>query len=115
MLLTMSRNEIPTLSHSYCAARLPIFRRQHDFKLGMIVREKAGCALLRKRGNGFFVALELRDDEPLFDLETRNVTAGFGMPLDLVVGKVDEDGDQISLWEDHRCFEPMPEEGLRRR
>jgi hypothetical protein len=35
------------------------------------------------------------------------------MALDMLVGK-DEDGDLISLWVDRRCFEPMPEEVLRR-
>ena len=45
------------------------YSRQHDFKPGTVVREKAGCSLLRKSGNGRFV-LELRDDEPLLDIET---------------------------------------------
>jgi hypothetical protein len=44
------------------------FSRQHDFKPGMVVRERAGCSLLRKSGNGFFVILELRDVEPPFDV-----------------------------------------------
>jgi hypothetical protein len=33
----------------------------------------------------------------------------------MLVGKVDEDGDFISLWEDRRRFEPVPEEVLRLR
>jgi hypothetical protein len=90
------------------------FSRQHDFKPGMVVRERAGCSLLRKSGNGFFVILELRDVEPPFDVEPPHGTAGF-VPLDMLVGKVNEDGDLFSLWEDHRRFEPVPEEVLRRR
>jgi hypothetical protein len=66
-------------------------------------------------GNGFFAVLELRDDEPLLDVETRDGTAGFRMRLGMLVGKVDEHGDLISLWADRRCLEAMPEEVLRRR
>jgi hypothetical protein len=80
----------------------------------MVLREETGCSLLRKTGNGSFVILKLRDDEPLFDVEARKGTAEFGMPLDMFVGKVDEDGDLISLWVDRRRFEPLPEEVLRR-
>ncbi len=64
----------------------------------MILRENAGCSLLRKSGNGCFVLLELRDDEPLIDDEARNRTAGFGMPQDMLVVEVDEDDDLIFLW-----------------
>ena len=73
------------------------FSHQHDFKPGMIVREKVGCSLLHKSGNGFFAVLELRDDEPLFDVEALNGTAGDGDP---------------TLWVDRRCLELMPEELL---
>jgi hypothetical protein len=38
------------------------------FKLGMIVREKACYSLLPKAATRFFVTLELRDDEPPFDV-----------------------------------------------
>jgi hypothetical protein len=81
------------------------FSHQDDIKPGMIVREKAGCSLPRKdRQRGFFVILELRDDEPLFDGDARNGSAGFGMPLDIVIGKVNEHGDRISVWVDRWRF-----------
>jgi hypothetical protein len=63
----------------------------------MNVREKVGCSLPAQRRSGFFLVLELRDDEPLFDVEARDGAAGFRMPLDMLVGKVDEDGDLISV------------------
>ena len=63
----------------------------------------------------FFVTPEIRDGEPLFDVETRDETAGFGMPLNMVDGKVDEDRDVICPWANRRRFEPMPEEVLRQR
>jgi hypothetical protein len=72
------------------------FSHRHDFKPGMIVREKAGCSLPRA-ATCFFVTLELRDDEPPFDVETRNGTAGIGMSLYMLVDK-DKDGDLIPLW-----------------
>jgi hypothetical protein len=86
------------------------FSHQHDFKPGMIARQKAGCSHLRKRYNRFLVVLESRDDEPLFDVEARDGTAGFRMPLDALVGKVDEDSDLISVWVDRRNVKPVPEE-----
>jgi hypothetical protein len=52
---------------------------------------------LRKRGKGFFIVLGLDDDKPLFDVATGNGTTGLGIPLNMVVGKVDEDSDLISL------------------
>jgi hypothetical protein len=70
---------------------------------------------LRKGSKGFFVILGLGDDHPLFDVATGNGTAGLGIPLNMVVGKVDEDGDLISPLIDCRRFEPVPEEVLRRR
>ena len=73
------------------------FSHRHDFKPGMIVREKAGCSLLPRAATCFFVILELRDDEPPFDVEMRNRTAGIGMSLDMLVDK-DEDDDLNSLW-----------------
>jgi hypothetical protein len=62
----------------------------------MVVREEARCSLLRESGSGRFNILDLRDDEPLLDLEARNGTAGFGMLLDMLVGRTDQDGDLIS-------------------
>jgi len=50
------------------------------------------------------------DDEPLFDLEARNGTPGFEMPLDMLVGRTDEDGDLISLWGNRRRFGAVPAE-----
>jgi hypothetical protein len=91
---------------------LDTFSGQYDFKPGMII---AGCSLLRKSGNRFFLILELRDDQPLFDIEARHGTSGYEMLLDMLVGKADEDGDLISLWVDRRRFELMPEELLPRR
>jgi hypothetical protein len=73
------------------------FSHRHDFKAGMIVREKAGCSLLPRAATCFFVTLELRDDEPPFDVETPNGTAGIGTSLYMLVEK-DEDGDRIPLW-----------------
>jgi hypothetical protein len=84
--------EAELLGNSFVA-----FSHQHDFTPVMIVREKVGCSLLRNICNGFLVVLKLRDDEPLFDLEARDGTAGFRMPLEMLVGKVDEHGDLISL------------------
>ena len=84
------------------------FDHQHDFKPGMIVRERASCLLSAQEGNEFFVILELGDDEPLFDVTTRNETAGFGSPLNMVVGKADEDGDPTSPWVFPRRSEQCP-------
>jgi hypothetical protein len=84
------------------------FSHQRESKLGMVVREEAGCSLLRESGN--FSIVDLCDDEPLFDLEAGNGTAGFEMPLDMLVGRIDEDGGLISLWGDRRRFEPVPGE-----
>jgi hypothetical protein len=69
--------------------------------------------VLRKSGNGFFVRLELRDDESC--LMSKRVTGQLGSgrpPLDMLVGKADEDGELISLWVDRRRFEPVPKEVL---
>ena len=60
--------------------------------------KRSAVRSLRERRSGFFLVLELRDDEPLFDVEARDGAAGFRMPLDMLVGKVDEDGDLISVW-----------------
>jgi hypothetical protein len=47
---------------------------------------------VHQSGNGSFVVVELRDDEPLFDVGARNGAAGLAMPLDMLVGEVDKDG-----------------------
>jgi hypothetical protein len=45
----------------------------------MVVREKAGCWLLRQSGGGFFLIVEFPDDEALCDVEARDGTAGIGI------------------------------------
>jgi hypothetical protein len=110
---TMSRSVMPILRQSSCATRFVAFGHEHDFKVGMIVRERAGYSLLSKSGNGSVIILGLCDPEPLFDAEALIATAGYRIRLGMFVGKVDQDGDRISLWVDRRCLEPMPEEVLR--
>jgi hypothetical protein len=38
-------------------------------------------------------------------ISKRNWTAGVGMPLDMLVGEVDEDDEPTSLWVAHRRFD----------
>jgi hypothetical protein len=52
---------------------------------------------------------------PLFDVTTVNGTTGLEIPLNMEVGKVDEDGGLTSSWIDCRRLEPVPQEVLRRR
>jgi hypothetical protein len=74
----------------------------------MIVREKAGCSLLPRAATCFFVTLELRDDEPPFDVETPNGTAGIGTSLYMLVDK-DKDSDLISLCRNGTLNRALPE------
>ena len=94
---------MPRLKQSYCAAGLSILATN-------VIPSRAWSSERRLAVRCYARAAADADDEPLFDLEARNGTPGFEMPLDMLVGRIDEDGGLISLWGDRRRFEPVPGE-----
>lgn len=85
------------------------FGTRHSFAPGDIVRWKPGLQI--RMSPGPFVVLEVLET-PRFDMTEKSSSCVFREPLDIVVGRLDKDGDMILSHLDSRRLEPVPEADL---
>lgn len=90
--------------------RLESLNRQHLFEPGQIVRYKKG--LQNRQSCGPFIVCRMLETPLLGHDAAEAGSPYFREPLDMVVGKLDGDGDFAEYHVDSRRFEPVPKEEL---
>lgn len=79
--------------------------RKVQFKPGDIVKWKSSLKNRKKPGYGEPAIVIDVLNEPRSDPETESGSTYFGEPLDIVLGLIDEAGDFLVYYYDHRRFE----------
>lgn len=108
-----SDNAGPSLAPDIEAIRLKDalakYQEKNTFKVGDIVRQKAGCRCYQKIGkNDMRIVVEVLDEPVLF--EDDDVGAGspyWRQPLDIIIGHIDDD-QFVTFYADSRRFEHVP-------
>jgi len=84
-----------------------IFNVNHSFKEGELVRWKQGMKnRIKPRYDEPMVVLEVLD-KPVISESKESGSTYFREPLDIVLGRIDDDGDFVSFYYDSRRFEPF--------
>lgn len=82
---------------------------KYEFKVGQIVRWKAGMKNRRRPDYNQPVIVVDVLDKPVFDTKEEGAgTPYFREPLDILLGIIDEDNEFIVFHYDSRRFEPYP-------
>jgi hypothetical protein len=103
--LNLPPNEIATI----LVRRLEMFRIEHQFNVGQVVRWKEGLRNKRlPRVGEPAIVVEVLEAPIRADSDAGS--AYFCEPLDIVLGVLDPDGDFVTFYFDKRRFEPYREE-----
>lgn len=87
------------------------FQTVHQFTVGMIVRQKLGCAYINLLGNNKIgIVVEILPT-PIVESIKDSSSAYFRQPLDMLVGCRPDDGDFAIFHVDSRRFEPVERGG----
>lgn len=87
--------------------RLQLYAAQHDFRPGMLVRQKPGLTIYKhpKPGSAAIV-VNVFEPEPIFNAEHFGGTK-YGAQADLAIGFIDGDDDFMVIRVDSRRMEPI--------
>ena len=84
-------------------------QKQHEFKLGQLVRWKEGLQNRKRPAYGEPVIVWEILAKPLYDDKEGAGSTYYREPLDIVLGLMTEDDEFIVFHFDKRRFEPFPE------